>query len=191
MKLPWKRKKSDDVSLPKEVQDYYQAEKREKVGVASMLAIGTLIVTVLLAFGIFFGGRYVWRHLMHPDKKSGDTTATVQAPDDQTSSTTSKASSGSTDSSSKSSSAKDKSGDSKPADKPSSQPSTPTNTANNGKESTSGTTTPATSAHTNSTAANSSNLPNTGPGNILAVMLGAISLSFVGAEVYLRRKANA
>src|SRR4051794_18810319 len=93
MRLPWRRNQTDETTLPKEVQDYYQAEKRQRVGVASLLAVGTLIATVVLAVGIFFGGRWVWRHTVNRPK-TGDT-ASVQAPDDKTSSSTVKTNSGS------------------------------------------------------------------------------------------------
>jgi len=42
--------------VPKEVKEFYQAERRERVGVAWLLALATLITTVLVAFGLFFGG---------------------------------------------------------------------------------------------------------------------------------------
>ena len=68
MKLwPFSRKKDEQSDLPKEVQDYYQAEKREKVGVAGLLALGTLMVTILLAIGLFFGGRWVYRTVFDND----------------------------------------------------------------------------------------------------------------------------
>ena len=62
VKLPFSRNKSDD-SVPQEVQEYYQAERRERAGVAWLLAIVTLVVTLALAVALFFGGRWVYRAL--------------------------------------------------------------------------------------------------------------------------------
>lgn len=58
---PFNRNKNEDSTLPEEVQDYYQAEKRERAGVAGLLAVGTLLATVVLALGLFFGGRWLYR----------------------------------------------------------------------------------------------------------------------------------
>lgn len=62
VKWPFRRKQTED-DVPQEIQEYYQSEKRERVGVAWMLALGTLVVTVLLALGIFYGGRWAYRAL--------------------------------------------------------------------------------------------------------------------------------
>ena len=48
-------------NLPEEVQEYYESGKRERVGVAWLLGLGTLIATVLLAMVLFFGGRWIYR----------------------------------------------------------------------------------------------------------------------------------
>jgi cytoskeletal protein RodZ len=69
---PFNRKKKES-DLPKEVQDYYQAEKRERVGVAGLLAVATLLVTVVLAIGLFFGGRWLYRAIFDDDNTSNDT----------------------------------------------------------------------------------------------------------------------
>jgi cytoskeletal protein RodZ len=75
---PFNRNKSDESTLPEEVQNYYQAEKRERRGVAGLLAVGTLLVTVVLALGLFFGGRALYRAIF--DNDSG-TTETAQQDD--------------------------------------------------------------------------------------------------------------
>lgn len=69
-----RRKKSDDV-LPAEVREYYQAERREKTGVAWLLALVTLLVTFALAAALFFGGRWVYNTLFGDDKESTQTTS--------------------------------------------------------------------------------------------------------------------
>lgn len=62
-----RRKKSVD-NVPAEVQEYYQAEKRERTGVAWLLALGTLLATVLLAIALFFGGRWLYRTIFNKDE---------------------------------------------------------------------------------------------------------------------------
>lgn len=71
VRWPWSRQPKDKSQLPgkvpEEVEDYYQSEKRERKGVAWLLALGTLLVTVLLAAVIFFGGRWVYRTVFDND----------------------------------------------------------------------------------------------------------------------------
>lgn len=54
--------------VPEEIQDYYQTERRERAGVAWLLAFGTLVVTILLAGLIFFGGRAAYRRFAGKDE---------------------------------------------------------------------------------------------------------------------------
>lgn len=63
-----RRKENTDV-LPTEVREYYQSERRERTGLAWLLALGTLLVTFLIAAGLFFGGRWVYRTVFNDDKK--------------------------------------------------------------------------------------------------------------------------
>jgi cytoskeletal protein RodZ len=58
---PFRRKKADDGTTPPEVQDYYQSERRQRSGLAWVLGIGTLLATVLVVLGLFYGGRWVYR----------------------------------------------------------------------------------------------------------------------------------
>ena len=71
------RRKNSTPVLPEEVQEYYQAERRERTGRAWLLALATLFVTFLLAAALFFGGRWVYRALS--DNESGDKTTSGQA----------------------------------------------------------------------------------------------------------------
>lgn len=71
---PFNRNRNQDSTLPEEVKDYYQAEKRERAGVAGLLAVGTLIVTVVLAIGLFFGGRWLYRTVFDNGDNAADTT---------------------------------------------------------------------------------------------------------------------
>ena len=73
---PFKRsKKNPTAPVAPEVQAYYQAEKRERVGIAWLIAFVSLIISVAVVAGLFFGGRWAYRKLAH--KTSGYTTQTV------------------------------------------------------------------------------------------------------------------
>lgn len=85
MKFPFRRGNDSQNDLPKEVQEYYQNEKRQRRGVAGLLAIGTLLATVVLALGLFFGGRWLYRSLSDRDSQpakvsQSDTTSNEQIP---------------------------------------------------------------------------------------------------------------
>lgn len=70
------RNKKKDV-LPQEVREYYQAERRDRTGMAWLLAIATLLVTFLIAAALFFGGRWAYRAIFDNDNTS-DKTSTSQ-----------------------------------------------------------------------------------------------------------------
>lgn len=83
MKIPFLNRGSNNNSdLPAEVQEYYQSERRERVGIAWLLAGGTLILTLLLAFGLFFGGRWAYNKIAGNDSGS-ETTAQQEDTDDK------------------------------------------------------------------------------------------------------------
>jgi cytoskeletal protein RodZ len=58
---PFNSSQVDQTGMPAEVHQYIQAERREKVGVAWLLAGVTLVVTLVVAVGLFYGGRYGYR----------------------------------------------------------------------------------------------------------------------------------
>lgn len=68
MQWPFKRRRQQD-SLPPEVQEYYQTEKRERSGLAWLLALGTLLATLAIAMGLFWGGRWLYRTLTDQNDK--------------------------------------------------------------------------------------------------------------------------
>lgn len=140
MALLNRRKKNTDV-LPEEVREYYQAEKRQKAGVAWVLALGTLLVTFLVAGALFFGGRWAYRAIFDKDDKP--TTSQSQDQD-------------STDSSIDSSSAANNAG----GQTSSASTNTPSTTTNPGAST--NTTTPAPAP---TPAAPTPGLVNTGPGD--------------------------
>lgn len=47
--------------LPEEVEKYYQSQRRARVGTAWLLGFLTLVVTLAVALGLYYGGRYVYR----------------------------------------------------------------------------------------------------------------------------------
>jgi hypothetical protein len=69
MKLFTRRKKTVDPNLPPEVQAYSQAEHRERMGVAWLVGIVSLIISLAVITGLFFGGRWAYRKLAHKDSK--------------------------------------------------------------------------------------------------------------------------
>lgn len=73
-----RRSKTD---VPEEIQEYYQTEKRERAGIAWLLAFGTLIVTIVLAAAIFFAGRWAYRKIA--GNNDTPTTTQVAQNDDQ------------------------------------------------------------------------------------------------------------
>lgn len=80
----WNRRR-DTTGVPQEVQEYYQTAKRERAGVAWLLAIATLVVTVILALAIFFAGRWLWRALTDKDASTTETSQTEQHDTDRSS----------------------------------------------------------------------------------------------------------
>ena len=55
------KKKSASSALPAEMQEYISAEKKEHVGLAWLLAFATLVATLVLSAGIFYGGKWVYK----------------------------------------------------------------------------------------------------------------------------------
>lgn len=64
----FRRNKTDETGMPTEVRDYYKAEGRERTGLAWLLALGTLLLTVVIVLGLFMGGRWAFRKLKDSDK---------------------------------------------------------------------------------------------------------------------------
>lgn len=142
-----------EVQVPAEIQEYYQAERRERAGVAWLLALGTLVVTLLLAVGLFFGGRWVYRKTTHKNTSTAKTNTSQSSDQSTPDNTSSSSTSSSTDQSSSSNSSA------------SSSASTPTSNSSSAPAASSSTATPSQT----STGSSSNSLPNTGPGDVLAI----------------------
>ena len=67
------RSKKQTSVLPDEVSQYYQSQRRERTGVALMLGVVALIITLLIGAALFFGGRFVYRQFVEDDKKATET----------------------------------------------------------------------------------------------------------------------
>ncbi len=75
---PFKDKKKKNADVPAEIKDYYLAEKREKRGMAWLLALGTLLATVLVVLGLFFGGRWAYKKITAKKTKPAQTAEVKQ-----------------------------------------------------------------------------------------------------------------
>ncbi len=87
MALWFRRRKNDTESstVPPEVQEYYQSERKERFSIAWLIAFISLVVTILLVILLFFGGRWIYRKIANRNKP----TSTVQTQDkDQSTSQT-------------------------------------------------------------------------------------------------------
>lgn len=69
--------------LPQEVKDYYKSERRQKTGVAWLLAIGTLLLTLAVAAALFFGGSWLWNTLTGNGDGTSETASTQTESNDQ------------------------------------------------------------------------------------------------------------
>lgn len=178
---PFNRRKEeiiDTTEVPTEIQEYYNAERRERAGMAWLLALGTLLATLVLAVGLFFGGRWVYRKVAHKDHKPTTTSNVTKAPTDDKTKTTN------------------------PADKPSNTstgtvnaPATPggtTNTATPPAATNTATSTAAqqTATQSASTTKPSSTLPNTGPANTLGIFAVTVVVATSLYQLRLRRSSK-
>ena len=170
---PFKRQTpAENSNLPEEVQEYYEAERREHIGVAWLLAFVTLVVTVVVIIGLFVGGRWAYRKYAH--KNTSHTSTIAISPKPQVQSNNNSAATTNT---------------ATPSGSTTSQTPASTTTTTQPKTSSPATTT-STSSAANSTAQSSAsqNLTNTGPGDTLAVFIGVSALATAGHLLYSRRK---
>ncbi|HSX53043.1 MAG TPA: hypothetical protein VLF90_01590 [Patescibacteria group bacterium] len=182
-------KTSDTNKVPKEVQDYYQAERREHLGMAWLLAFVSLIVTMAVVVGLFFGGRWAYRKLA---KKQ------AQPSTSQTATSTSKSQPKTSPKPANQNPAPTKttppatttqpSQTATPATPKPNQTTTPTPVTTTSP--TPQTSTPATQPAKPATSNSSQNLSNTGPGNTVAVFVGVSAVATIAHASYRKRKLN-
>lgn len=62
VKAPWNRNRTrpSAVNIPSEVEEYYQSSHKERRGIAWLLGLATLVLTLIIAAAIFFGVRFVF-----------------------------------------------------------------------------------------------------------------------------------
>lgn len=78
MKLFNRKSKSLDLGLPPEVQAYSEAERRERMGMAWLVGIVSLIVSLLILTALYFGGVWLYRKATGNDKTKTDTSQPVK-----------------------------------------------------------------------------------------------------------------
>ncbi len=57
-------------NAPTGVQEYYQSERGERMGIAWLIALMSLVITVLVVLLVFFGGRWLYRKITQRNKPS-------------------------------------------------------------------------------------------------------------------------
>ncbi len=176
MNLPFRRNK-DVSAVPAEIQEYYQSERRERTGVAWLLALGTLIITVGLATLLFFGGRWAYRAIANNDDNQQTAQTTENTEDKDSENADNPETAPSTDPGQ--------------ADTSTGTSSTSTSTPNspNNTDTATGTTprTPNPSPN-GAVAGNSTDLPNTGAGNIAAVFAVTTAIGTTAHYAFTSRR---
>jgi hypothetical protein len=61
-------------AMPPELNDYYQAEKRQQTIVTWLLGFATLAITVAIAFGLFLSARWIVQKVRKTPAKAPETT---------------------------------------------------------------------------------------------------------------------
>lgn len=169
---PFNRRKQND-AVPQEIQQYYQAERRERVGMAWLLALSTLVLTVLLVLGIFFGGRWVYRQIRDDNGGQPENVATQPADEQQAKPTPG---SGQSQQSGDEEQQPPQPQSQQPTPQPQPQPQSPP--ATTPTPTTPQPTTPSTSEH----------LPRTGPQSAVAVFLAATAAGTLVHHWYTLRR---
>ncbi len=73
---------SEVPAMPPELDDYYQAEKRQRVAVTWLLGFATLAITIAVAFGLFISARWLVQKVRkEPVAKKPETTQDSPAAD--------------------------------------------------------------------------------------------------------------
>jgi hypothetical protein len=168
MKWPFRRKQNIE-GVPQEIQDYYQSERRERTGIAWLLALGTLLTTIALAILLFFGGRWVYRKVANRDN-NGNTSQVTQQPTEETTA---------------------------PPNEAGQQPSGGQDGAGGGTSSTATNTPSSNPATTPSgqgqpqTRGTSSDLPDTGPGDVLTIFAVTTAIGTAAHYAVTTRKTEA
>lgn len=90
------RPKSNGTKIPPEIEQYYKTARRDRMGVAWLVAFLTLVVTVAVVLLLFLGARWAFRKASNKSPKAPQTiqpqnstkkTTNTQSSSDKTSST--------------------------------------------------------------------------------------------------------
>ena len=167
---PFNRNKEPiNTKVPPEVKQYYSSEHRERVGLAWIIAFVSLVITIAVVMGLFFGGRWAYRKIAH----NNPTVAQPQTITSQPATSSPKASS----STAAPKSSKPSTGSSNTSSTSTTTPSQPPVSTNKGQLPA-----PATSQ------AQTSGITNTGPGETVATFIIVSLIGTVAYQAYLRRK---
>lgn len=73
------RRKKAEKPVTKEVEQYIKAEKRERAGLAWLLALVAMAVAALVIIALFFGGRWAYDRIWNDEDSSSTQTASSQS----------------------------------------------------------------------------------------------------------------
>lgn len=163
------RRKKDAV-LP-EVEKYYEAERRDRSGLAWLLALVSILVVAGLIVGLFFAGRWVFNTVTNDSDETSQTTGSDAA--DLPSIDGGPATNGGTQNSDTDA----------PADADEQTPDDSNATSEAADESTSPNSTPLAATGTNE-------LPNTGAGSLVGIFAGVSTVAGGTHYVVQRRRAT-
>lgn len=182
MKLPFQKKQSAPSPqvppMPPEIQQYYKAERRERTGVAWLLAIGTLLITIAIIVGLFLGGRWLYRKATH--KSTSSTTSQTNSGNSQQKNTNKPAQGSGSGSSSGGTLSSGTSNGSGTSSGNKTAPSTPVPTPGAAGSVTTGGVVPPTAARTS--------IPNTGPGDTIAIFFAVSATGYAVHRLVLSKK---
>ncbi len=174
IQMPFRRSKNSQQNVPPEVAEYYQAEKKQRLGMAWLLSAATFVVTVLVVLGLFFGGRWIYRQVKH-DNNTGTSISQEEPKSDQTNESQKAADTNASQNQSTTQNNPSGSVGQSTAPAPASNTPAPSATPNPSNA----------AASSQSTAATT--VPNTGAGDLLALFMGVVVVAAIVHHLYLRR----
>lgn len=162
------RRNRDKTVMP-EIEKYYEAERRERAGLAWLLALVSVAVVGLALIGIFYGGKWVVNRITKDDEP-----VAVQKTDNNGEKIESDGTIND--------------GGSQNENKPDASTPTPATPSNNPSPVAQ---TPASQSSTPASSnAQSSNLPRTGAGSMIMIFITSGISAWVIAQLYLRSKST-
>lgn len=159
-------KHEEKTTIP-ELQEYYENQKSNRTGTAWLMAVASLVITISVLSGLFFGGRWVYRTITDRNDKQ----TTEQSKGDNTSKTSENATS------------QNNANSGKVTDNAAST----TTPSGGGSSGVAGSSTGSTSTTASSSAPS---IPNTGPADLILtfVAVGIFITAYVGHLTYQSQK---